>query len=854
MVIRLHFLGKMSHLPEKMYIFAFMITKQTAMVIWLLLAATLAVGQSLSVRTLHYTTREGMASNVVNTIIQDRQGYLWLGTNLGLTRFDGYRFVNFYREENGMRRMENVTGIVEDSARNRLIVRGTDYNLYSFDLGKLQFAVSDTSLQNLYYRMKPTYADEPATVHRAWERGVTCRNNTRRHDAMRYVTLPNGNEVWTTIDNGVYVYDSQTKRIVHLTSADPRPVIDSDLMSEVLLDRSGTVWMTNYVAGLYQLQFADSDVRHHHLDDDPPSDQTNSVRSFSELPDGGVLVSNMNGDVYRYYLSSHRSERILHREHRVYSTLTDPRERLWVATRGDGVWVGSRHLNTNDGLTANIVFHLFRTTEGTMWISTLDGGLIAARERKDGSFSFTSYLKEEKVHQVCADHQGHLWVATESGVFMSNGEGFRRICKGTKVVAICCTGDDRVLAATIGNGLLIVDPQTAPGKSREYNIQYITTANGLANDCVKAVAWERNLGIVAATDAGITVIAPNGETRNVFSPEGMMADTYNESAALLLSNGHILLGSLDGFVEIANRGYDARRSDGFHPVITCVSVNDIPHYKHDYDTLALPHNQNNLTFSFSCLDSRNQASIIYNYRLDGADNDWHPSTKEGTALYNNLSPGRYRFRLRAAQAGRPWGEETTLDILIRQPWWWTWRARIIYLLTILILIWYEWRHYSERQRLRRQLDQRLTALYATSASIVPAVAPPLSETGFAPNVSSTETVMSKPSATNDTKTADKAFLDKLDSIILPNLLQENLDIAFLAEQMYMSHSTLYRRIKALTGMTANEYVRKHRLAKAMQLLRNGTNATEAAMQCGFSSPSYFTRCFKAAYGMPPSEV
>lgn len=72
--------------------------------------------------------------------------------------------------------------------------------------------------------------------------------------------------------------------------------------------------------------------------------------------------------------------------------------------------------------------------------------------------------------------------------------------------------------------------------------------------------------------------------------------------------------------------------------------------------------------------------------------------------------------------------------------------------------------------------------------------------------------------------------------------------------MCMSYSTLHRRIKALTGMTANEYIRKHRLSKAMQMLRNGAAAGEVAMECGFSSPSYFTRCFKAEYGILPSEV
>ena len=100
----------------------------------------------------------------------------------------------------------------------------------------------------------------------------------------------------------------------------------------------------------------------------------------------------------------------------------------------------------------------------------------------------------------------------------------------------------------------------------------------------------------------------------------------------------------------------------------------------------------------------------------------------------------------------------------------------------------------------------------------------------------------------------KVFLDKLDRLILENLLQADLDVNFIAQEMCMSYSTLHRRIKSITGMTANEYVRKHRLAKAMQLLHEGHNATEVSMQCGFNSPSYFTRCFKAEYGMNPSEV
>ena len=112
----------------------------------------------------------------------------------------------------------------------------------------------------------------------------------------------------------------------------------------------------------------------------------------------------------------------------------------------------------------------------------------------------------------------------------------------------------------------------------------------------------------------------------------------------------------------------------------------------------------------------------------------------------------------------------------------------------------------------------------------------------------------EPEPDNVRKQADREFLDKLDRIILAHLQDESLDVNFLARELCMSYSTLHRRMKALTGMTANGYVRKHRLAKAMQLLRSGHSVTEVSAMCGFNTPSYFTRCFKSEYGVLPSEV
>lgn len=101
---------------------------------------------------------------------------------------------------------------------------------------------------------------------------------------------------------------------------------------------------------------------------------------------------------------------------------------------------------------------------------------------------------------------------------------------------------------------------------------------------------------------------------------------------------------------------------------------------------------------------------------------------------------------------------------------------------------------------------------------------------------------------------DKRFMEKLNAIINENISNESLDIAFMTDKMAMSHSTFYRKVKSLTGYTANEYVRKLRLCRSKELLLSGEmRITEVAYACGFSSLSYFRSCFKAEYGLSPSD-
>ncbi|MCC8113883.1 MAG: response regulator [Bacteroidales bacterium] len=100
---------------------------------------------------------------------------------------------------------------------------------------------------------------------------------------------------------------------------------------------------------------------------------------------------------------------------------------------------------------------------------------------------------------------------------------------------------------------------------------------------------------------------------------------------------------------------------------------------------------------------------------------------------------------------------------------------------------------------------------------------------------------------------DQKFLDTLSALIQNNIESEDLDVNLLVEGMNMSHSTLYRKIKSLTGMNVNELIRKRRLQHSVQLMREGYNVTEAAYGSGFNTLDYFRACFKNEYGMSPSQ-
>jgi AraC-like DNA-binding protein len=102
--------------------------------------------------------------------------------------------------------------------------------------------------------------------------------------------------------------------------------------------------------------------------------------------------------------------------------------------------------------------------------------------------------------------------------------------------------------------------------------------------------------------------------------------------------------------------------------------------------------------------------------------------------------------------------------------------------------------------------------------------------------------------------SDQEFVDNLNGVVKRNYTNANFDIRSMAGEMNISDRQLQRKVKALTGQSPVEHLRRFRLEESLQYLRHGVPVGEVAKAVGFSSHAYFTSCFRARYGITPNRL
>jgi AraC-like DNA-binding protein len=393
------------------------------------------------------------------------------------------------------------------------------------------------------------------------------------------------------------------------------------------------------------------------------------------------------------------------------------------------------------------------------------------------------------------------------------------------------------------NGLYILMPT---GRENDYVCERIA---GLTNNCIRSLVVDAQDEVWAGTSCGICKIAEAAVPHHTFNvinfgaEDGFPTGGLMERAAILASDGRLV------FV------FRATAAVAFHPeqmvietkpldvVITAMNVAgktlSLEALRHD---LSLAYYHNNLTFQFSALNYASPSHTRYRYRLLGIEKDWQEGTdgSQGEVEYRALPPGQYTFEVQANIDGGKWGNTTTQTVTIRPPFWLTWWAKSIYCLLILMAITILINLYLSRKRkkMERENDQRVHRLFELREE---------ARHQFAEN---TNIDPQKIGVNSEEETLAKRMLKAIEA----HLSDTDYGVEQLAQDVGMSRSALYTKLRNMLGISPADFIRNVRLKRAAQLLSDTTlPISEIADRVGYNTHKAFVANFKKLFGMLPSE-
>jgi AraC-like DNA-binding protein len=277
-------------------------------------------------------------------------------------------------------------------------------------------------------------------------------------------------------------------------------------------------------------------------------------------------------------------------------------------------------------------------------------------------------------------------------------------------------------------------------------------------------------------------------------------------------------------------------------VIKQLLVNNHPIKLKEHDFLheatVLDYQHSNITITYRALNYIHQEETLYTYQLEGFDQNEIQAGNRLEAHYTNLPAGKYRFRVNAANSNGVWNETgASILITILPPPWKTWWAYILYVLVFFGLI-AGYLRYIHVRNAEKHLIARINNLIASHEHL--------------------KNIYGKNFPTQDIgseiTSADDRFLQKLYKVMEENISNPELNIEKFCKEIGMSKTNLYNKIKSLTNLSATEFARLTRLQYAAKILKEKkVPVSEVYVLAGFNSHSYFSNCFRALYGVTPSE-
>ena len=638
----------------------------------------------------------------------------------------------------------------------------------------------------------------------------------------------------------------------------PFPVID-----RYFTDRQGNLWFTGGHM-LVLVTFSKQRVMFTHVIDN------DDARSVLVLHDGSTAIGMATGEVAMAapdgtllgYLNNNgaiqRQRTAL--SDKIYALSEDSLHRLWIGTKGDGIYVrnadGTMRHFTQTGekgsLSSNNIYDFDIDTSGRMWIATYESGPCIAKE-KDGNITFLTtgngiegYPRGKflKARRITHDQSGTVFVSTTEGLVVMREQGpgkfqsFTSVYKDndksclmtSDVMQTIITRSERMFVITAGGGIQeLADKDVLHDNLRFKPVNGLDNSGGLILSAIED--FRGRLWIIRETN----VNCYNPDNGKLATYSQLSSDNqFNFSEALPASSelGHKIVLAVDGGA-ITIRPRQMTESS-FKPKIVFTSVR----YQGDDKTMPIlnteeldvPSDKRNLSIQFAALDYRDNIGIKYAYKIEGKDKGWNYIAKGNTASFNNLPHGHLKLLVRSTNSDGVWADNVSvLHIYAHPTFWETGWAKLLYIIILCGLIALGIYIYSLRSEIRLLVNRWTDHLH---------------------EMRERHARLSNPKIVDP----DELFLKKLKEFLEQHIDNADLKIYDLAKTMNMGRTAFQAKVKELTGMSPIDYLTTVRINRACFLLRNSSNnINEIAYSVGYSDPKYFSRVFKRTMGVTPTQ-
>jgi len=427
--------------------------------------STSLVSQTNVLSFQHLSSENGSAQVNISCINQDKDGFIWISSNNGISRYDGHSLkkLQYIGDDSIQVKFNKTTCIFRDHKSRMLIGNGFNVLLYDFSTGMLKSFIKDSSFKNKLGNFDVTAIteDETGTIWIGTRKGL-FEYQEKNNSFKQYLhdTILTNNEdyyrnritdllpdmhgtIWIGTLYGVYKFSITTHQFTEPNKIDFDLYSHKDRIVSEEFDKNGHLWLSIYEHGINILDTATNEVTI--IDTKTTNGQLNSNHISKLICDesGKMWIAHDTKGINLYYPDTKYFESFHHDEpdaqslidDRINTIFKDDFGTIWIGTETEGIDRVSRiqskfntyshHSEHSNSPCENGILSACEDSKNNLWIGSINGLMYFDRLKN----SFTCFHHEEnnsnslsdnKIHSVSIDRKGLVWIGTESGLNVYN--------------------------------------------------------------------------------------------------------------------------------------------------------------------------------------------------------------------------------------------------------------------------------------------------------------------------------------------------------------------------------------------------------------------------------------------------